>query len=72
MCILIFICQNHPISVTFLIASRGKAMEIDNVVFRTSVAVAEPFTLTLFSFAILGLAVVRQRSTSKLSTMAQY
>lgn len=56
----------------FLIASRGKAMEIDNVVFRTSVAVAEPFTLTLFSFAILGLAVVRQRSTSKLSTMAQY
>jgi hypothetical protein len=48
----------------FSLKSSGKALEIDNVVIRTSVSVAEPVSLTIFSLGIFGIAAIRRCKTS--------
>jgi hypothetical protein len=44
--------------------SSGKAFEIDNLVIRTSVSVAEPISLIIFSLGIFGIAAIRRYKTS--------
>jgi hypothetical protein len=48
----------------FSLKSSKKAFEIDNVVIRTSVSVAEPVSLTIFSLGIFGIAAIRRCKTS--------
>ena len=55
-----FYMPDHIGFTKFSLESSGKALEIDNVVIRTTV-VSEPLPLALFSVGLLGLVVIRRR-----------